>query len=67
MLSTIWGVVRDGKVEPIDESVLPEGAHVLVTVMNDQEAAFWSRLSQESLKSIWDNEEDDVYAQLLQR
>jgi hypothetical protein len=31
----------------------------------DDEAAFWLRLSEESLMKIWDNEEDDVYAALL--
>jgi hypothetical protein len=67
MLSTFWGVVRDGKVEPLEGAGLPEGASVLVTVMQDQDAQFWQRLSAESLKMIWDNAEDDVYAELLAR
>ncbi len=67
MLSSFWGVVRDGKVEPLDIAALPEGANVLVTVMEDEDERFWRRLSEESLKSIWDNPEDDVYAELLKR
>jgi len=67
MLSTIWGVVRDGKVEPVDATSLPEGARVLLTVMQDEDVWFWQRLSEDSLKSVWDNTEDDVYAALLKR
>ena len=29
----------------------------------DSDDAFWQEASQETLKKIWDNEEDDVYAQ----
>jgi hypothetical protein len=69
MLNAVWGVVRDGKVETLEPTVLPEGARVLVTVMQDidEDALFWNRLSDESLKAIWDNTEDDVYAELLKR
>ena len=67
MLSTFWGVVRDGKIEPLESGSLAEGASVLVTVLPDQDASFWQRLSSESLKSVWDNPEDDVYAELLAR
>jgi hypothetical protein len=67
MLNTIWGVVRNGKVEPAEQTNLPEGARVLLTVMQDEDVIFWRRLSEESLKSVWDNSEDDVYAALLKR
>ena len=67
MLSTIWGVVRDGKVEPLDPTILPEGARVLLTVLQDEDVHFWRTLSEESLKAVWDNAEDDVYAALLKR
>ena len=67
MLSTIWGVVREGKVEPMEPTTLPEGARVLLTVMEDEDVLFWQRLSEDSLKSVWDNTEDDVYAALLKR
>jgi hypothetical protein len=69
MLSAVWGVVRDGKVETLQPSCLPEGARVLLTVMHDEDedVIFWRRLSEESLKKIWDNPEDDVYAELLKR
>ena len=37
----------------------------LVTVLPDNEAQFWVDASQTSLDAVWDNTEDDVYAQLL--
>ncbi|HEY2415380.1 MAG TPA: hypothetical protein VGI40_24265 [Pirellulaceae bacterium] len=67
MLSSYWGVVRDGKIEPREPTALPEGAQVLVTVLSDEDAGFWQRISEESLKSVWDNAEDDVYGELLAR
>ena len=67
MLTSYWGVVRDGKVEPREPAALPEGAQVLVTVISEEDAGFWQRISEESLKAVWDNTEDDVYGELLQR
>ena len=32
----------------------------------DEERAFWLALSSFSMAAIWDNEEDDVYEQLLE-
>lgn len=65
MLTSFWGVIRDGKIEPQEAQSLPEGARVLVTVLKDEDASFWNKLSEESLKAVWDNSEDDVYAELL--
>ncbi|MEC4803661.1 MAG: hypothetical protein SAJ12_22910 [Jaaginema sp. PMC 1079.18] len=39
---------------------------MLVTVLPDDEAEFWLQASEVSLNAVWDNAEDDVYAQLLQ-
>ncbi|MEG4988114.1 hypothetical protein QUB08_20405 [Microcoleus sp. BR0-C5] len=65
MLKTLWATVRQGKIELLELSELPEGAKVLVTVLPDEEAEFWLEASQTSLDTVWDNTEDDVYAQLL--
>jgi hypothetical protein len=32
-----------------------------------EDAAYWTALSQVSVHTIWDNEEDDVYNELLKR
>ena len=65
MLKTLWAKVRQGKIELLELSELPEGAKVLVTLLPDEEAEFWLQASQTSLDRVWDNTEDDVYAQLL--
>ncbi len=65
MLPSLWGIVHDGKIEFTESAVLPDGATVLVTVLPQGDDLFWQQASESSLKSIWDNPEDDVYAQLL--
>ncbi|MFN7896869.1 MAG: hypothetical protein ACK535_12880 [Cyanobacteriota bacterium] len=65
MLNTLWATVRQGKIEPLESAERPEGVRVLVTVLPDNEAQFWVDASQTSLDAVWDNTEDDVYAQLL--
>jgi hypothetical protein len=66
MLKTLWAGVRQGKIELLESAELPEGVRVLVTVLPDDETEFWLQASQTSLNTVWDNAEDDVYAQLLQ-
>lgn len=65
MLNTIQAVVRNGKIELLEPIVLPDGAQVLVTILTEDEQAFWQAASEESLQQLWDNTEDDIYAQLL--
>lgn len=65
MLNTIWGVVHEGKVELLERTLLPEGTKLLVTILSDEDEKFWLGASRSSLDLIWDNEEDDVYAELL--
>ncbi len=64
MLKTLWATVRQGKIELLEPGELPEGIKVLVTLLPDDEADFWLQTSQVSLDTIWDNKEDDIYAQL---
>jgi hypothetical protein len=67
MLKTLWATVRQGKIELLESAELPEGTRVLVTLLPNDEDAFWLQASQASLDEVWDNTEDDVYAQLLQK
>ncbi len=66
MLNTIKAVVKDGKIELLEQVQIPEGAAILVTVLND-ENEFWLKASESSLASVWDNDADDTYEQLLDR
>ena len=66
MLSTIWATVRNGKIELLEQTDLPEGSKLLVTLLPEDEKQFWLHASQSSLDVIWRNVEDDVYAELLE-
>ncbi|MEL6903650.1 MAG: antitoxin family protein [Cyanobacteria bacterium J06606_4] len=65
MPKTLWATIRQGKIELLESIELPEGTRVLVTLLPDNETSFWLQASQTSLDAVWDNTEDDVYAQLL--
>lgn len=64
MLNTIRAVVREGKIELLEDIEIPEGTEVLVTPLVETE--FWLKASESSLNSVWDNSEDDVYDTLLE-
>lgn len=64
MLNTIRAIVREGRIELLEEIDIPEGVEVLVTPLVD-EPDFWLRVSEAGLDRVWNNAEDDVYAELL--
>jgi hypothetical protein len=67
VLKTVRAVVREGKIELLESFDLPEGTPVLVTpLVDDDDGLFWAGVSEGSLAAVWDNAEDDVYAELLQ-
>jgi predicted DNA-binding antitoxin AbrB/MazE fold protein len=67
MLQTVWAVIRDGKIEPLEGVVLPEGAKVIVTLLPEEDDThFWLSACETSLAEVWENTEDDIYAELLQ-
>lgn len=68
MLKTFWAVVREGKIEPLEEVDITEGIKVLVTLPPpEDDKQFWVKSSQSSLDTIWNNTEDDIYEQLLKK
>jgi hypothetical protein len=67
MMQTLWAVIHDGRIEISEPADLPEGARVLVTLLPEDEDRFWLGASEKSLAAIWDNAEDDAYAQLLEK
>lgn len=66
MLNTVRAIVREGKIQLLEPLDLPEGTELLVTPLIEEDAQFWAGTSRPALDAIWDNTEDDVYAQLLQ-
>jgi hypothetical protein len=68
MIPTLWGVVREGRIELEEQFPLAEGARVLVTaVPSEEESSYWQSASQSALDAIWDNPQDEVYAELLKK
>lgn len=67
MINTIWAVIRNGKIVPLEEVKVPEGTRALVTLLPEDEAGFWLTASESSLNEVWGNGEDDVYAELLKK
>ena len=65
MQETIRAIIHEGTIEPLDPVSVPEGTEVLITIVTNGE--FWLDASQPSLDAIWNNAEDDVYAELLER
>lgn len=65
-MQNIRAIVREGKIELLEDVEIPEGTEVLVTPLSD-DSAFWQNASESSLDSVWDNAEDDVYAELLEK
>ena len=66
MQERIRAIINDGKIQPLDDVSLPEGTELIVTVVSNCDN-FWLNASEPSLQTIWDNPEDDVYDELLER
>ena len=66
MQERIRAVVDKGRIEPLEKLEMPDGTEVLVTILSNGDD-FWLKVSEQSLNAIWDNPEDDVYAELLDR
>lgn len=64
-MQSIRAVVREGRIELLEEVEIPEGTEVLVTPLSE-ESGFWLSAAESSLDSVWGNTEDDVYAELLE-
>jgi hypothetical protein len=65
MPKKVWATFSQGKVELSEPIDIPDGTRILVTILPDDESDFWLQASQTSLATVWDNDEDDIYAQLL--
>lgn len=63
----IEAVIKNGQIIPVGDIELEEGSRVLVTLANGDNRDFWLAATEQSLKAIWDNDDDDVYAELLEK
>ena len=73
MTTTVEAIYEDGVLKLPGKLPLPEKAHVKVTIESatagseDMERSAWLKLSEEALTATWDNSDDDVFNELLQR
>jgi hypothetical protein len=65
MPKSVWATFHQGKIELLEDLEISEGARVLVTLLPDEETDFWLQTSEVSLSNVWNNDKDDIYAQLL--
>ena len=63
-MNTVRAVVKEGRIELLETVKLPEGAQALVTLLDDDHE-FWLHAGEKSANAVWNNAEDDVYAELL--
>ena len=73
MTTTVEAIYEDGVLKLPERLPLPERTQVKVTIdsgfggCEDAERSAWLRLSEEALTRTWDNPDDDVFNELLQR
>ena len=73
MTTTVEAIYEDGVLKLSRKLPLPEKAHVRVTIDShtlggeDSERGAWLKLSEEALTKTWDNPDDDVFNELLQK
>ena len=65
MLKTVWAKFRHGTIAFLEPMEISDGSRILVTVLPDTE--FWQNASQSALDQVWDNHEDDIYAERLKK
>jgi hypothetical protein len=59
----VRGVVRDGRIEPLEPLNVADGTQVLVALPEEGESddALWRLSTQVSLQRAWESPDDDVY------
>ena len=70
MTTTVEARYQDGKLILPNPLPIPENTLVRLTIETDGDQpdevrATWLRVSEESLRSVWDNPNDDVFNDLL--
>jgi predicted DNA-binding antitoxin AbrB/MazE fold protein len=60
MLSTVWAVMHEGRIELLEPIDLPEGAKLLVTLVEEEESPFWWQDCQSQLDDILNDSDDDT-------
>ena len=68
MTTTVDAIYENGKIVLPQLLDLPEKARVRVTIESaDSEREAWLKLSEQTLVKVWDNEDDDIFNELLSK
>jgi len=73
MTTTVDAIYENGMLKLANPLPLPEKSHVVVTVEAegvrpaDSERAAWLKQSEETLTKAWDNSDDDIFNELLEK
>ena len=73
MTTTVEAIYENGTLKLPAPLPLAEHSHVTVTIQSppspgdDVERTAWLKLSEEALHKTWDNPDDDVFNELLQK
>ena len=73
MTTTVEAIYENGILKLPSPLPLPEKTHVMVTIRSDaaspedSERAAWLRLSEERLAKAWENPDDDIFNELLEK
>jgi predicted DNA-binding antitoxin AbrB/MazE fold protein len=69
MTTTVEAIYENGVLKLPNPLPLPEKTAVLVTIQSDAdlERNAWLQLSEEALTKVWDNGDDDVFNELLEK
>ena len=71
MTTAVEAIYENGKLTLPNPLPLAEKAHVRVTIesseLTDAERAAWLKVSEDTLQKTWQNADDDVFNELLQK
>ncbi|MFC2131468.1 hypothetical protein ACFLSQ_08535 [Bacteroidota bacterium] len=67
MYTALKAIYQNGKLIMDQDEHIPNGAKVLVTVVSEPKPDYLVKASEKVLEKIWDNKEDDIYEELLEK
>lgn len=68
MLTTVKGIVQKNRIRIVENIEIPDGTKLLITILSPEEnEEFWQNASLSSLDKIWNNSDDNIYAELFKK
>ncbi|TAL70674.1 MAG: DUF104 domain-containing protein [Bacteroidetes bacterium] len=67
MLISHQAVYESGKLKLPEDANILDGSKVLVTIIEEPRVEYLIKASEEMLDKIWNNDNDDIYEQLLEK